>query len=284
MATTFANHLLDGIHASRPAATAVPEGTLYACSDHRLIYQSDGAAWATWSDVSGSTGATLTTKGDLLTRDASALARLGVGANDTVLTADSATATGLKWAAAVGGGGYDLVLNESGASFTNFTGLSGTWASDGAKIIQSATGGLIRRSRCDTICPVADAIVQVEVQLPTGGSAVRSGGLLIGWPGTDVTGYVYVAAVDDTANTFQVGRDAASSPINVAMTLALDTWYTLTARIDGARVAGYLDGTFQGAAFLQQANDTVAHFVGLRTYDGAVWFRNLKVWVPTLPA
>ena len=48
---------------------------------------------------------TLTTKGDLLTRDSSALARLAVGTNGYVLTADSAEATGLKWAAASGGGG-----------------------------------------------------------------------------------------------------------------------------------------------------------------------------------
>lgn len=47
-------------------------------------------------------------KGDVLTATAAdAPARLAVGANDTVLTADSTTATGLKWAAAAGGGGTD---------------------------------------------------------------------------------------------------------------------------------------------------------------------------------
>lgn len=44
----------------------------------------------------------LTTKGDLFTYS-SASARLGVGANGTVLTANSATATGLEWAAATSG-------------------------------------------------------------------------------------------------------------------------------------------------------------------------------------
>lgn len=44
-------------------------------------------------------------KGDLLVGSAAdALTRLGVGANDLVLTADSAQATGIKWAAAGGGG------------------------------------------------------------------------------------------------------------------------------------------------------------------------------------
>ena len=43
-----------------------------------------------------------TTKGDLITRDAGAVARLGVGGNGQVLMADSAAATGLKWGAQTG--------------------------------------------------------------------------------------------------------------------------------------------------------------------------------------
>ena len=44
-------------------------------------------------------------KGDLITATgADTPARIAVGANDTVLTADSTTATGLKWATPAGGG------------------------------------------------------------------------------------------------------------------------------------------------------------------------------------
>jgi hypothetical protein len=50
--------------------------------------------------------ATLTTKGDVYVATGSGtLTRLGVGANGTVLTADSAQTSGIKWAAPGGGGG-----------------------------------------------------------------------------------------------------------------------------------------------------------------------------------
>ena len=59
---TFADHLPGGDHASRPSASAVPEGSLYSCTDHDLIYQSDGvSSWATWATLGGGGGATVTT-------------------------------------------------------------------------------------------------------------------------------------------------------------------------------------------------------------------------------
>jgi hypothetical protein len=79
-----------------------------------------------WIELVGSTGAqgptgatgptgaeggttTLTTKGDLLTRSESAVARLPVGAtNGHVLTVDSAETSGMKWAASSGGGGDSI--------------------------------------------------------------------------------------------------------------------------------------------------------------------------------
>ena len=68
----------------------------------------------------------VTTKGDLLGYS-TVPARLGVGSNDDVLTADSGEATGMKWAAASGGGGWTLISSTTKTGSDDFTisGLSG---------------------------------------------------------------------------------------------------------------------------------------------------------------
>tara|TARA_R100000008_G_scaffold84003_1_gene70363 strand:- start:6253 stop:7074 length:822 start_codon:yes stop_codon:yes gene_type:complete len=61
---------------------------------------------------------TATTKGDVLAATGSAVVtRLGVGANDTVLTADSSEATGLKWASA-GGGAFTKIYRKTTTTST----------------------------------------------------------------------------------------------------------------------------------------------------------------------
>ncbi len=68
-------------------------------------------------------------KADILTATAADTpARLAVGANDTVLTADSSTATGLKWAA-VSSGGMTLISETvaSAASSISFSSISGSY-------------------------------------------------------------------------------------------------------------------------------------------------------------
>ena len=60
----------------------------------------DGVGGLTFGDVAGSSP--LTTKGDIYTYSTTD-ARLGIGADGYVLTADSGEATGVKWAQAAGG-------------------------------------------------------------------------------------------------------------------------------------------------------------------------------------
>lgn len=77
--------------------TALPtpsEGMVSYLTDTNATQFYDGAAW-----VSLIPNSLVTAKADLVTATGSgAPARLGVGSNDTLLVADSATSTGLKWA------------------------------------------------------------------------------------------------------------------------------------------------------------------------------------------
>lgn len=53
MAATVAGTHLSGNHAGRPAGNTVPDGALYACSTHNLIYVSSyaGNSWSTWATL-----------------------------------------------------------------------------------------------------------------------------------------------------------------------------------------------------------------------------------------
>jgi hypothetical protein len=112
--------------AARTSAIASPqEGMISYLKDTNATQYYSGSAWVS---VGGSSP--LTTKGDLYTYS-TADARLGVGTNGQVLTADSAEATGLKWATAGGGGKvlqvvqatYATQVNVSTSTYTD-TGLS----------------------------------------------------------------------------------------------------------------------------------------------------------------
>jgi hypothetical protein len=144
-------YLMQGINvftnatARDAAITAPAEGQFAFTKDNNSLWYYDGAAWVAsgaTGDIEGvtagvgisggGTSGTVTVtnsmataidaKGDLVPgTGADTFARLAVGANDTVLTADSSTATGLKWAAAAAGGANWTAVNSGG---TNLSGAN----------------------------------------------------------------------------------------------------------------------------------------------------------------
>jgi len=91
-------------------------------------------------------GVDLTTKGDIHGYDTTQK-RIPIGANDEVLTADSAQALGLKWAAAAAAGTPTAItfstMFETGARFGQNVSGGGSIAFDGSGVtlLTSATGG-----------------------------------------------------------------------------------------------------------------------------------------------
>ena len=115
--------------AARDAAVTSPqEGNACYLKDTNQVLTYSGSAWVA---VGG--GSPLTTKGDLYgfsTVDA----RIPIGANDTVLTADSTQALGLKWAAPAGGstfvGAKSTRIGSAAQSISNSTFTACLWTSD----------------------------------------------------------------------------------------------------------------------------------------------------------
>jgi len=93
----------------------------------QVLRVNSGATAPEWATTADQTP--LTTKGDLFTFD-TADARLGVGANGTILVADSSEATGLKWAAPAAGGGMTVLASgnmPTGGTVLDLTSISGSY-------------------------------------------------------------------------------------------------------------------------------------------------------------
>ncbi len=95
------------------------------------------------SNSTGSKPTLVDAKGDLLVGTAADTAgRLAVGANTYLLTADSAEATGMKWAAAAAGGGGLVHLNTTSFTTTASQSINNVFSAtyDYYKIIVTAFG------------------------------------------------------------------------------------------------------------------------------------------------
>lgn len=178
----------------------------------------------------------VTTKGDLIVRDASAPARLGVGANDTVLTADSTTATGVKWAAVSG------LPSQTGNANRLLTtnGTSASWTNVITNLIQLAP-----EERFNVVASAATGTINVNF-LTAG----------VWFYSTNATANHTINFRGDSSNTLN-SLLATGDAITVAWIIANGTtaYYPTTIQIDGSAVTPrWLNGTSLPTA--AQANQT----------------------------
>jgi hypothetical protein len=125
-------------------------------------------AWTSLPYHNASAATLVDAKGDLLVGTANdTLARVGVGTNGQVLTADSAEAAGVKWAAAAGGGGDPPSLNMASSTVGHYISPAGA---DG----QIGTGSFVGRYQnlylFPFFMPVAATIDRIAIEVTTSGT------------------------------------------------------------------------------------------------------------------
>lgn len=120
--------------------TITPLSTVYANGD--TFSASDINATNTAVNLVTATQSLIASKGDILAGTADdTLGKTTVGANDTILTADSAQANGVKWSATFAG---NSATATTASAVTAGNGTSGAVVTVGSNVVPSATSSKIR--------------------------------------------------------------------------------------------------------------------------------------------
>jgi len=140
---------LDGVTSAVQTQLNAKQATVANVDDTEIGYL-DGVTSSIQTQINAQIPKTIVdAKGDIIAATAAdTVSRLAVGANDTVLTADSSTATGLKWATPSSGGMTEIASGSLSSGTVTISSIPATYK-DLKLVIRNpwATGGPALRIR-----------------------------------------------------------------------------------------------------------------------------------------
>lgn len=196
-------------------------------------------------------------------------------------------------ASGVGGGGggginpWTQVVNESGSTITNWTALSGTWASNGTEITQTDASANLRFLRFNTQIAGSTFVFQADINVVSASNPsnigfardVSNSSGTSNWFGVELHSNGTNVNTIGTTNTGVVD----STAINLTSAITFGTFVTLRVYVTFEIADVYINGVYLASipapSFIATAFDSIS----LYTYGSSVQFKNIKVWVPTLP-
>lgn len=199
-----------------------------------------------WSTFNGKLTDPLTTKGDILTRSASATSRFGVGTDGFVLTADSTQALGLKWAAGTGGGGVTI-----GAAISGSTANRVLYADGSNNVAQSAAFTYVDAAKSLYLQDASSAGKLLRVEATNTNLGTANTGVIYtqfiensATPGPDV-GAIYATSLAGINNA-TISGVVANVSNNSKTGVGGVALYVPSATFDGANYYGLLIGDNSG--------------------------------------